>query len=245
MARKAAYFTIHTAEEIDLRFKAAVETLGMRVSNRDAQLHEIPIDGVRSGDRKSELRKPGTSYYAQTFIEARSAAGLMVDLGLAPLVLDVQRREPPFPDVEVCLRDGSSIFIEQTMVMDPDAHRLSTVIDKTNISVSRAAAADDTLRNILNGGLFTIRLDRLTEEHLALMLPVSALTAEVCTFGRQLKGEISLRRPEPTEYPLLAELGARIFYRPGIRTGTVIQPPMDHGRLRILARHCESGCAAS
>jgi hypothetical protein len=85
MARKAAHFTTHTAEEIGLRFKAAVESLRMRMSDREAKLHEISIDGVRAGDRKGELLKPDTSYYGQTFVEARSAAGLMVDLGLAPL----------------------------------------------------------------------------------------------------------------------------------------------------------------
>jgi hypothetical protein len=160
MARKPAHFTAYTAEEVDLRFKATVESLGIRVSDRGAWLHNIPIDGVRSGDRQRELRKPGTSYYGQTFVEARSAAGLMVDLGLASLVLDVRRRDPPLPDVEVCLRDGSSIFIEQTMVMDPAAHRLSTIIEETNISVNRAAATDASLANVLNSGLFDIRLAR-------------------------------------------------------------------------------------
>ena len=234
MTRKAAHFTTHTAEEIDLSFKAAVESLVMRVSELKAKLHEIPIDGVRSGVRKGELRKPDTSYYGQTFVEARSAAGLMVDLGLAPLVLDVRRREPPFPDVEVCLQDGNSIFIEQTIVMDPDAHRLSIVIEETNISVTQAAATDGALRDILDVGLFTIRLDHKTERHLTLTLPVRALSAEVCSVGRQLEGDVPWRRPKPKDYPLLAELSAHIFYRPVIRTGAVIQPPMDHGRLPVL-----------
>lgn len=139
-----------------------------------------------------------------------------------------------FPDVEVCLHDGNSIFIEQTIVMDPDAHRLSIAIEETNISVTQAAATDGGLRDILDVGLFTIRLDHKTERHLTLTLPVRALSAEVCSVGRQLEGDVSWRRPKPKDYPLLAELSARIFYRPVIRTGAVIQPPMDHGRLPVL-----------
>ena len=234
MARKPTHFTTYTAEEVHLRFKAAVESLGMRVSDRDAQIHELPIDGIRVGDRKSELRKPGTSYYGQTFVEARSTAGLMVDLGLAPLVADIKRHEPPLPDVEVCLRDGTSIFIEQTMVMDSDAHHFSTTIEETNILINRAAETDHTLERVLNGGIFTIRLDRLNDGHLTLALRADALAAEVCVLARQLHGPISLGRPERTTYPLLAQLNALYFYQLKSRTGSAFQPPADHGRLHMF-----------
>jgi len=234
MARKPAHFTNHTAEEVHLGFKAAVQSLGMPVSDRESQLQEIRLDGVRIGDRKGELRKPGTSYYGQTFVEARSAAGLMVDLGLASIVLDVRRREPPMPDIEVCLRDGGSIFIEQTMVMDPDAHRLSLVVEETNIRVAGNAAKDAALGYVLESGSFTIRLDRLAECHLLLDLPVDALVAEVCGLGRGLQANISLGCPDAVVYPLLSDLEARYFYRLGVPTGHVIHPPYDHGRLEML-----------
>ncbi len=68
--------------------------------------------------------------------------------------------------------------------MDRDAHRLSMIIEETNISVTQAAATDGVLRNVLDAGLFTIRLDHLTGRRLALTLPVMALSAEVRSVGR-------------------------------------------------------------
>ncbi len=207
----------------------------MPVSDRETRMHDVQVDGVRIGERRSELRKPETSYYGQTFVEARSAAGLMVDLGLASIVADIRRREPPFPDVEVCLRDGNSIFIEQTMVMDPAAHRLSMAVEEINIRVNRTAEADIELGYIFNNGAFIIRLDRLTESHLALTLPIDALASEVCALARELGGPVFVQCPESARYPVLTTLDARFSYHPGSRTGAVIHPPMDHGRLHVLA----------
>ena len=166
MARKPAHFTQHTNEETHLRVKAALSQLGMSVDAREDKLNDITVDGVRIGDRLAEMRKPGTTFYGQTYIEARSAAMLMVNLCVEQLVLDVRRLDPPAPDIEVRFRDGTSIFVEQTMVMDDGARRLSMAVDNANAAVM--ATADSAVLTALDAGLLTIRLDRLTTAHLDL-----------------------------------------------------------------------------
>lgn len=234
MARKPAHFTTHTNEETHLRFKAVVEQLGMSVDSRDEKLHNIKIDGVRIGDRVSEMRKPGTSFYGQSYVEARAAAMLMVDLGRDQRVADVRRLEPPAPDIEVVFGDGTSVFIEQTMVMDDLAHRLSLAVDAANAAVWRAASADPALAAALDAGLLEIRLDRLTPAHLDLELPVDELTAEICAIARDSTEDVLLRRADPMTDQLLHRLGARISYRRNLKTGSAIQPPTDHGRPATL-----------
>ena len=232
MARKPAHFTQHTNEETHLRIKAALSQLGMSVDAREDKLNDITVDGVRIGDRLAEMRKPGTTFYGQTYIEARSAAMLMVNLGLEQLVLDVRRLEPPAPDIEVRFRDGTSIFVEQTMVMDDGARRLSMAVDDVNAAVM--ATADSAVRTALDAGLLTIRLDRLTTAHLDLEIPAVDLAAEVCAIARTLVDDVSLMPADPAAHPLLHELAARIFYRRGLKTGSPIQPPMDHARAALV-----------
>jgi hypothetical protein len=234
MARKPTHFTTHTNEEMHLRFKAAVEQLGMGVDNRESKLHDLTVDGVRLGDRLAEMRKPGTSFYGQSYVEARSAARLMVDLGWDQRVRDIRRLEPPAPDVEVVFDERASIYIEQTMVMDDAAHRLSTTVDSANAVVMRMAATDLVVGHALDAGLLTIRLDRLTPAHLELMIPADDLADEICALARTLRADVSLMRPDPMTQQLLHKLGAQIFYRLGLKTGSPIQPPMDHGRVGML-----------
>jgi hypothetical protein len=228
MARKPSHFTEHSNEEMHLRFKAAVAQLGQGVDVRSDRLQEIRVDGQRLGDRLAEMRKPGSTYYAQSYVEAQSIGMLMVDLGLADRVRDIRRLEPPAPDVEVCLDDNSSIFVEQTMVMDDGARRISMLVDDVNAAVR--TSVDPDVRRGLDSGLLTIRLDRLSPADLELEIATDDLTAEVSAIASALRNDVSLLRPDPATAPILAELDARIFYRTGLKTGSPIQPPMDHGR---------------
>lgn len=72
MARKPSHFTAQTNNEMQLRFKTAVTQLGQSVDAREDRLQGVRVDGVRLGDRLAEMRKPGSLFYAQSYIEARS-----------------------------------------------------------------------------------------------------------------------------------------------------------------------------
>jgi len=228
MARKPTHFTPYSNDESHLRFKAVVAQLGQGVDAREDRLAEVRIDGVRFGDRLPEMRKPGSMFYAQSYVEARSIGMLMVDLDLAERVRDIRRLEPPAPDIEVMLDDGQSIFVEQTMVMDEGARRLSVLVDDVNAAVR--ASDDAAVQRGLNAGLLTIRLDRLSAADLELEIAAADLTAEVCAIASALQDDVALLRPDPSTAPNLHQLDARVFYRTGLKTGSPIQPPMDHGR---------------
>jgi hypothetical protein len=217
-----------------LRFEGAVERLGMSVDAGEEEVNDVPVDGVRLGDRLGEMRKPGTSFYGQSYVEARSAARLMAALGLAAIVQDVRRLEPPAPDVQVLFNDGGCVFIEQTMVMDDDARRATVAIEEVNATVNRVAETDSALRGALDAGLLTIRLRGLTPQNHT-TIPVNELAAEVAALARSIRQDLRLARADPITSPLLYGLDAMIFYRLGLRTAGAIQLPMDHARIETFA----------
>ncbi len=223
--------TEHTNEEVHLRFEAAVAQLGQSVDAREGQMHALLIDGVRFGDRLAELRRPGTMFYSQSYVEARSAAMLVVDLGMADCVRDLRRLKPPAPDIEVVLNNGASIFLEQTMVMDEDAHRLSVAVDRANALVREST--DVAVGAALKAGLVTIRLDRLAPAYHSLTVSADELADEVSNLVKTFHGGERLIDPGPA-YPLLHQLGARAFYHLGLETASPLQPPMDHGRATVF-----------
>jgi len=218
-------------------FSQAFSSLGMRVADekRNRQIDSLRMDGIAFAKRPKELRKPGSVFLAQSYLEAHAVAAMLVDLGRAEGVADVVRAKPPDPDVEVRYTEQGSLFVEQTMVMDAAATRLAVTIDDANIAAYDLGTEDPTLRALLRGGMFSIRLDRLREDCLEMPLSVDALADEILNVGRTIGGPVSCLEPDPTRSPLLYALGASIFYIPGnAQTARPIQLPIFHGRIRLL-----------
>lgn len=214
-------------------FSGTIGTLGMRIANpaRDEQIDGVRIDGVPLGARPAELRKPGSAFYATSFLEARCAAAMLVDLGLSAAVTDVVRGDSP--DIEVRLRDAGSLYIEHAMVMDEAATRLLLAIDDANILAYEAALQDEQLRSVFAGGVLTIRLKDLHD--IEQLFRVDALANEIVSVSRATTGPIALRHLDADHFPILYSLGAAMLYRPcSSQTARPIQLPVFHGRKRVL-----------
>lgn len=233
MARKPQHFTDGTACEIHEMFVSAFGSVGMRLSGaeREERLNAVVMDGIPFAERPAELRKPGSSFSATSYLEARTTAGLLVDLELACDVANVVRSDGP--DVEVCFRDGGVLYVEQTMVLDEAAHRLSVAVDDANIAAYEASLRDEGLRALFAGGIFGIRLNDLTELDRA--FPVRTLAAEIIGLARTITGEVSLCTLDAERFPLLHSLGAAAVYRPSsAQTVRPIYLPVFHARSEKL-----------
>ena len=235
MARKPIHFTESTGEEMRKMFSSAISALGMRMAGaeRDRRIDAVRVDGVALGGRKGELRKPGSAFYAQSFLEARAAAGMLVDLELDGDVENVIRGDAP--DITVYFRDGRTLFVEQAMVMDSAATRFSLAIDDANILAEAITSSDAQLRAIFEGGLFIIRLDHLTDEDLELRFKPEALAAEIIELGHTIAHETALQRVDGRRFPLLGQIGAWMHYKPcNALTARPIQLPAYHARRHML-----------
>jgi hypothetical protein len=234
MARKPVHFTEHTAEEMREMFSSAIGALGMRTADpgRDNRIHAVLIDGVALGARKRELRKPGSVYYAQSYLEARATAGMLVDLEIADEVKNVVRGDAP--DITVHFRDGTMVFVEQAMIMDSAATRFSLAVDDANILAEAAANSDARLRALFDSGLLTVHLD-LTDKDLELRFKPEVLAAEIIGVAHTIVAETALQAVDPERFPVLGRLGARMHYKPcSAQTARPIQLPAYHGRANML-----------
>jgi|GEM_PF-5058334 len=133
----------------------------------------------------------------------------MLDLGLRDLVDDVRRQNPPMPDVEIALTDGTSIFIEQTAVMDQHSHLLTLAVEEANFCVAEAQQHDAALAHVLDTGAYIIRFDRLTDAMVGKPVAADTLAAEVCALGQTLSSSILLEKPDVARFPILHGLDAR------------------------------------
>ncbi len=237
VARTPKHFTEHTGDEIREMFTSAVGAIGMRMTDveRDRRIDDVVIDGIPLGARKAELRKPGSAWYATSFVEARATAAMLVDLGLASEVQNIVRGDAP--DITVLFRDGRKLFIEQAMVMDPAATRFSLAIDDANILADAATANDARLRAVFEGGMFVIRLDRLTDDDLDRTFTSQALAAEIVALSHTIDGDTPAHTVQAQQFPLLRALKAWVRYKPcNAQTARPIELPAFHGRRHMLER---------
>lgn len=237
MARRSRHFTQHSSAEINRMFNDAIGGLGMRMARpgREEMIDAVFVDGAPFGDRPRELRKPGSAFYATSYVEARATAAMLVDLGLDGEVQNVVRRDSP--DVDVCFRDSSHLYVEQAMVMDEDAHRFSVAIDDANILAEELSATDPIAKAVFSSGLLTIRVDdELSTERVRAPLSSVVLANEIIGVSSTLTGRVDLLEPDAARFPLLDALNARIFYHPSdnMRTGRPIMLPAFHGDRAIL-----------
>lgn len=234
MARKPQHYTEHTSSEIHELFESTITAAGMgrlAAPEREQHINAVVMDGVPFGDRKAEVRKPGSDYYATSYLEARSTASMLVDLGIAGDVVNVLRGDAP--DVRVELRGGKWLYVEQAMVMDSAARRLSIIVEDANIATYEQSRHDEYLRRVFDGGIFMIKLSRFTD--LERRCTKQDFTDETLRLARTITSALALRKLDALEYPTLHAFGAGVLYRP-CPTPTVwaIQSPLFHGRAAEL-----------
>lgn len=237
MARQTRHLTEHTTGAIQKIFSGAVRAAGMSVPGKDREkaISALRMDGETLGSMPAELRKPESVFYSTSYLEARAVAGMLVDLGIDSAVADIVRRDAP--DVEVRYSDGRRLFVEQAMVVDEAATRLSLKIDDANIAADGMANADLNLRSLFHSGLLNIRLDSsdLLISEMSRFISVNALADEVLTIARGFAGRVSLGKPNPEGAPILSRLGAKVFYTPcNAKTARPINLPTFHARLSEL-----------
>lgn len=230
MARKPQHFTEHTSSEIHELFESTIAAVGMgRLAEpeRERQINAVVMDGIPFGQRKVEVRKPGSDFYATSYLEARSTANMLVDLGIAGDVVNVVRGDAP--DVRVELRDGSSLYVEQAMVTDSAARRLSITVEDANIIAYEQSRHDEDLRCVFDGGVFTIRLTRFHD--LERRFTVQDFVDEMLRLARTIDGAMAMPALDPLAYPVLHSFRAAALYRPcNALTARPIQLPLFHGR---------------
>jgi hypothetical protein len=232
MARKPI-LTTETIGEGLATFKEAVTRLGHGVDARIERRHDVFVDGVPLRDRQNEMRRPDSSYYEQTFIEANAVAHAAINLNYDKRGrVDVNRLRTPMPDTELRL-DGSTIaFTEQTMVMDQEAHRLSLDVEALNAA---ARACDDPgVRAAFKAGMLHLRFEAMPPAYYTSGLAIADILAEIVQLARNLKSDTRPLKPEKQDFPLLAGLGAFGQYRLGLTTHACIENLHDHGRPELF-----------
>lgn len=237
MARQSRHPTEHTTGEIQKIFSRAVRATGIRVAGeeRERAICSLRMDGAALGSMPAELRKPGSVFYSTSYLEARAVAGMLVDLGIDGGVADIVRGDAP--DIEVRCHGSPSLFVEQAMVVDQAATRVSVKIDDANIAADGMANGDPKLRSLFQSGLLDIRLDslELLISEMSGPIKVSALADEVLSIARGIAGRVSLGKPNPNIAPVLSQLRAKVFYTPcNAKTARPISMPAFHARLSEL-----------
>lgn len=232
MARKPT-LTEQTNADSHAAFKAAVATLGQTVDPNTNRHHAVLVDGVALGQRQNEMRKPGTSFYEQTYSEANAVAHLAVKMGLdRDGIANVLRRATPLPDTELTIGGRTVAFVEQTMVMDQAAHRLTLDVEALNAAIAQSEEASALAA--FDAGMLTVRLNDIPIECYATGLPVDDLVAEVCRFLRSLNGDTSPMKVDKSKFPVLGGMRAFGSYRLGGKTLAPVMSLVDHGRANVL-----------
>lgn len=235
MSRKSQHFTQHSDGRIDEIFSKAIAGLGMRLADeeRNRRRGEIRLDGIPFAQRPRELRKPGSAYYAQRYLEGRSVLGMLVDLGLFETSDDVIRRDSP--DIEAKFMDKPSLYVEHTMVQDEAATKFGVAVDDANIAADEMAIRDEAMRSLFSGGVLHIRLGHPTDDILERGISSDALAKEIVEVGQGIHGPALLEVSDSERCPLFTEMGAWVAYKPGpAQISRPIQLPIYHARRELL-----------
>ena len=232
MARKPSLTDQTNAASHEL-FKAAVARLGQRTDPGTDRRHAVLVDGVALGDRQNEMRRPGTAFYEQTFSEANAVAHLAVKLGLdREGTVDVLRRLTPMPDAELTVNGTTVAFVEQTMVMDQQAHLLTLNVEALNTSIM--SAEDPALRAHLERGMLIVRLNEIPVDYYATGLPVEVLVEEVIRFAQSRQEDTPAMKIDRSAFPVLGSMRAFGLFRVPGKTYSPVAPIVDHGRPGLL-----------
>jgi hypothetical protein len=228
MARKPTLTDQTNAASHEL-FKAAVARLGQRTDPGTDRRLAVLVDGVALGDRQNEMRRPGTAFYEQTFSEANAVAHLATKLGLdREGTVDVLRRLTPMPDAELTVNGTTVAFVEQTMVMDQQAHLLTLNVEALNTLIM--SAEDPALRAHLERGMLVVRLNEIQVDYYATGLPVEVLVEEVVRFAQSRQEDTPPMKIDRSAFPVLGSMRALGLFRVPGKTYSPVSPIVDHGR---------------
>lgn len=231
MPRKPTLTQQTNAEQL-ATFQGAVASLGQTVDARTARVYAIRVDGIELAERYGELRKPDSAFYEKSFIEANALAHLAVNLNLdREGQVDVLRLPEPQPDTKLTVNGATVAFVEQTMIMDQRAHRLSLDVEAVNKAVR--ALANPEAAATFDRGILTLRFDDIPAEFES-GLPVDAIAREIVTLASTLRDEVQKIQIDFTNYHLLAQMNALGTYRLGGATYNPVMSLVDHGDARLL-----------
>jgi hypothetical protein len=230
MPRKST-LTEHTNAQTHRAFSAALKTLNQFVDPSVERRHQVLVDGVPLGARQNEIRKPGSSFYEQTFLEANAVAHLAVNLNLdRDGLVEVHRRLPPQPDIELTLNGALIAFVEETMVMDQAAHKVTLSIELLNDAIEKCE--DAVVRAALEARSLSLRLTHLPDWCYVTQFPIQQMCDEIFELIRSLKGDVMEKVTDP-RFGLLRELEAFVGYRARGKTFTPVSL-IEHGRMSVL-----------
>jgi hypothetical protein len=229
MSRKPT-LTKHPNADMHAIFTAAVTSLGMRVDPRTARIHNVLVDGEPIGARLGELRKPETSFYMKSYAEANAVAHLAVNLDLdLKGTVDVLRLAEPEPDTKLTLDGATLAFVEQTVVTDQAAHRLTLDVEAIN-SALRACTEPDVVAAFASG-MLTLRFNDIPDSYYETGLPIDAIVHEIIALTRSFNGaEQRSIDPNASSVPFLAGMKAVGSYRLNGATASPVMTLVDHGR---------------
>jgi hypothetical protein len=211
MARKP-FYSEQTNAEAHATTSEALATLRKFADPLAERRRAVLVDGVHLGKRQNELRKPGSSFYGQSFLEANSAAQLAVSLDLdIKGAVEIARLEPPMPDVRLSVGGVTVAYIEHTMVVDDGARKIEHDLDELNAQIKNCE--DAGVRSVLAAGTLTIRINSMPVTYYDTHLPIQRLVAEVSQFARSITAPIAVKIDQEL-YPLLGEMEAWGGYKP-------------------------------
>lgn len=185
----------------------------------------IPLDGVPLGQQPPEFRRPKSSHYATSYLEARAVVRMLVELDIHDGVADVRRGDSP--DVAVLYGDGRRVYVEQAMVLDDIALQFSLAVEDANAVLQDLVKGNPAASRAYDRGMLTVRLGTI---NVGARFETEPIAHEVVSILEVLAGRVDLMRADPKVQPLLAAMDARIFYRPGNVNGGGIDTPAFHAR---------------
>ena len=207
MRRKREEFD-RTVGEVQALFERLV---GPGYDNSFAQrVLRIPVDGAPLGRRRAERQKARSVFYAKEHIEAQEVANMLVQLELDVHVANVVRRDKP--DIEVHWHDRPSVYIEHRIVAEPGM-TFERHLEEAQHAFEDLAQNDPMLLDFLKAGTFTVRLSDPGLK--ARTTSGRGIATEAARLAGEIRGPVSLLKPDPERYSILARYAAKVFYKVG------------------------------
>jgi hypothetical protein len=187
---------------------AALGETGKRLARRNRAL-DVRFAGVPLRDHEERRAADLMSDLAEGLYEALSFAHLAVAAGIDGSIEDIEKREPPQPDLFVRLRDGSSVNVEVGRVRAQASGRHSGEIEALNKGLMLAARADPDLVHHVQGHHISFGMATVSSkpERPSVIAEVVA-TLRALTFAGLPR--VARFPADPALAPTLSKLGVRI-----------------------------------
>jgi hypothetical protein len=187
---------------------AVLGETGDRLARRNRAL-DMRYAGIAFRHHEERKAAPLMSDLAEDLYEAFSFAFLAVGAGIDHLVADIEKLEPPKPDLVVKLTDGSSIYVEVGRIRGAASGRHSGEIDALNKGLVRVLAGDEALKL------------HVWKRHISFGMAVvptkgerATVVAEIVVTLRAMRFDglprIAYFTPDPMVAPMLSRLSVKI-----------------------------------